>query len=96
MARPIKETPILTANGRLYEPQIYKSSEFMTMRIIKSSNRNKGMNDVLSFEGLLFFLLYFHSTFGQIRKRLYFCTDSFRHASHRTANQGGTFAFIDL
>ena len=25
---------------------------------------------------------------------MYFCIDSFRHASRRTANQGGTFAFL--
>lgn len=38
-------------------------------------------------QGSPFFLLYFHSTFGQFKKGYTF----FRHASHRTTNQSGTF-----
>lgn len=29
-------------------------------------------------------------------KKLYLCIDSFRHASRRTANQGGTFALYTM
>ena len=46
--------------------------------------------------GILSFYHIFIPFFCQFKKRMYFCIDSFRHASRRTANQGGTFAFIDL